>query len=345
MSHGTRLEDRLIEALQPIRSFALAANLYHLFQTGLFDSLCACDSTTVSELAKKHGMDEFRLSTFLRYLSNEGYVTESEQAFSLTAKGRGLEEFRGWYTLMIGGYAETFLQMGDKLRVGAGNATRNAERVGVGSCAMSHYDAIPLTRRLMGHMSRGCRRLLDLGCGNALYLVEFCRMSPEIEEAWGVEPDRAGYESAVKLVRESGYDKRIHLYCDSALGFLDSGVPAAPDFTVLGFVLHEVLGQSGEEAVVGFLRRLVDRFPDLHIAVIEVDWQITNPTIMRHGLSLAYYNPYYLLHPFTGQRLETLPFWEQVFAKAGLEIVAKETTSPDVDSTRLEVGYLLRRAR
>jgi 2-ketoarginine methyltransferase len=64
---------------------------------------------------------------------------------------------------------------------------------------------------------------------------------------------------------------------------------------------------------------------------------------MRHGLSLAYYNAYYLWHPFTNQRLETVAFWEELFAECQLKIVAREYTDPRVDSTGLEVGYLLRK--
>jgi 2-ketoarginine methyltransferase len=40
--------------------------------------------------------------------------------------------------------------------------------------------------------------------------------------------------------------------------------------------------------------------------------------------------------------LETRAYWEKLFAEAGLSIVGFTTTDPHVDSTGLELGYLLR---
>jgi 2-ketoarginine methyltransferase len=111
----------------------------------------------------------------------------------------------------------------------------------------------------------------------------------------------------------------------------------------MGFVLHEILGQEGEAGLIKFLSQLTDRFPDICIIVIEVDNVIDNPRLMQHGLSLAYYNPYYLLHPFTNQRLESQAFWDNLFEKCQLKILAKEAIDPRVDSTGLEIGYLLQK--
>jgi 2-ketoarginine methyltransferase len=343
---GDRLEPRLIEALQPFRGFALASTLYHFFETGLFDALRERDRST-AELASAHDLDADRLAALLLFLKNEGVVEDRGGRFRLTARGRAFDEVRGWYTMLVGGYGGTFLQMGERLARGAPPATRDAARVGIGSCAISHHDAIPLTRSLMARVLPESRpaRLLDLGCGNALYLVEFCKALPGIE-AWGVEPSPDGYAAAARLVEQSGLASRIRLTQGDALDFLAGGLDPAwrPDFIVLGFVLHEVLGQSGEDAVLRMLRGIVDRLPEVHLVVIEVDHRADDPQAMRHGLALAYYNAYYLLHPFTQQRLETRAFWEALFARAGLDVLACETVDPDVDSTGLELGYLLRRA-
>ncbi|MGZ4106951.1 MAG: 2-ketoarginine methyltransferase, partial [Tumebacillaceae bacterium] len=116
-----------------------------------------------------------------------------------------------------------------------------------------------------------------------------------------------------------------------------------PDFIVLCFILHEILGQEGVAGVERFLTRVVERFPNINIIVIEVDDRIDDPSIMQHGLSLAYYNPYYLLHYFTRQKLESKTYWEALFARCGLEILAEDTVDHEVESTNLELGYLIRR--
>lgn len=336
------IEDRLIDALQPVRSYVLASCIHHLFATGLHDSLSE-SVISARDLATRHELDPVRLDTFLKYLRNEGILVESAGGFTLSERGRELGDFRGWYTMLIGGYGNTFLQVGDRLRTGTGSATRDAAQVGVGSCAISHYDAIPLTRALMRKIPGSCQRLLDLGCGNALYLVEFCKASPEIT-AWGVEPSPDGYAAAVELVDSAGLGDRIRLTCSTATDFFRTDIDFEPDFIVLGFVLHEILGQEGVEGVTEFLTRIFDRYPDVHLIVIEVDWRMDDPMLLEHGLAMAYYNPYYLLHPFTNQRLETKAFWEDLFGQCGLKILARETVDPRVDSTELEIGYLLARA-
>ena len=337
-------ESELIDALQPIRFYTLATCLYHLFESGIYDTLATHQSLSSQDLASQHGFDHTKLTALLKYLRNEGILDEDQGVFSLSVKGQRFAPFRPWYTMLIGGYGQTFLQLGSKLPEDGGWATRNVMQVGIGSCGISHYDAIPLTRSLMGRVDTGLHRMLDLGCGNGLYLVEFCKAYPEIQ-AWGVEPDPASYQNAVNLVRQHQLEERIMLTCSSAVAFFRSAIPVEPDFVVLGFVLHEILAQEGEAGAIDFLTQLITRFPDLHLIVIEVDHQIDSPALMRHGLALAYYNPYYLFHPFTCQRLETQAYWEDLFARCDLELIHKELVNPQVDSTGLEVGYLLRKRR
>ncbi|TCP66057.1 2-ketoarginine methyltransferase [Baia soyae] len=336
------LEGRLIEAIEPIRQHVLAVSIYHLFDTGLFDLINEQGEVTVPQVGEKLNMDESKLEGFLKYLKVEGIVWEEGKLFSLTEKGKELLDFRAWYIMLIGGYAKTFFQVGEKLYKDSGWATRDAMKVGIGSCGISHYDSIPLTRRLMERIPDQCNKLLDLGCGNGMYLVEFCEQFPHIE-AWGTEPSKGGYNEAVRLIQERGLENRIRLSNVNAIDFFHQQIDYEPDFLVLGFVLHEILGQEGEEGVVQFLNMVTDRFPDIHLIVIEVDNRIDDPQTMRHGLSRAYYNPYYLLHYFTEQKMETEAFWDQIFERCGLTIVSKDTTDQNVDSTGLEIGFLLKK--
>src|SRR5262249_15490875 len=153
---------RLIEAIQPVRQYVLAACVYHFFESGLFDELAPPEGVDLDALAKSRSRDRTKLRAFLDYLKNEGLVAESEGRWALSAKGRDLADFRGWYTMLIGGYGHTFLQLGEKLTQGSGWATRDTARVGAGSCQISHFDAIPLARSLMAKAPAKGRRLLDL---------------------------------------------------------------------------------------------------------------------------------------------------------------------------------------
>lgn len=338
---GPAFEQRLIEGIRPISEHFLALALHHLFDTGLYDHL-AETSVTIGTLAGLFDMEEDRLRGFLLYLANEGIVQVRRDEVSLTAHGRRYGEFRPWYTMLIGGYTSTLQQMGGALRKGSPYCTRDGRYVGMGSCEISRYDGMPMTRELLADAGVTAREVLDLGCGNALYLTEFCRDMPEVR-AWGVEPDKGGYDAARQLVESTGMAGRVNLVNSSATDFLrDPPAACDPDLIVFGYVLHEILAQEGADAIVSLLRSVAHRFPQINIVVIEVANEIENPAVMRHGLATNFWNPYYLIHYFTHQRLEKRAYWDNLFTRAGLQVTSFVTTDSRVDSTGLELGYLLR---
>ena len=338
------IEQDLIEAIEPIRGFVVAAMVYHFFDSGVFDYLHAKGAASATRLAGELRLNVKKLRGLLDYLVNENLVSRRDDEYQLGERAVQMHRFRGWYTMLIGGYGYTFLQMGSVLSADAGWATRDAAKVGIGSCEISHYDAMPLTRSLMSKAPGRKRNLLDLGCGNALYLAEFCQANPELH-ALGVEPDRGGYEAGLATIQRYGLEDRVALVNLGAVEFMKREMEFEPDFLILGFVLHEIVGSEGKANTVAFLRSIVNRFPEIQLIVIEVDERARDAHIMRHGLSLAYYNAYYLLHNFTAQQLLPHATWLELFAEAGLEVLATESTSEQVDSTQLEIGYLLRAAR
>ena len=337
------IEQDLIAAIEPIRGFVVASTVCHFFDSGLFDYLRDKGPASVARIAVDLSLNTKKLRGLLDYLVNENLLVRREHEYRLGERVVQMHRFRGWYTMLIGGYGHTFLQMGDVLGTDAGWATRDAAKVGIGSCEISRFDAMPLTRSLMARAPGRKRNLLDLGCGNALYLAEFCQANPELH-ALGVEPDRGGYEAGLATIRRYGLEERVSLVNMGAVEFMKSEIAFDPDFLILGFVLHEIVGTEGEAGTMKFLRAVIERFPQIRLIVIEVDERSREPQIMQHGLSLAYYNPYYLLHSFTTQQLLPHATWLELFAEAGLEVLATESTSATVDSTRLEIGYLLRAA-
>jgi 2-ketoarginine methyltransferase len=337
-------ELRLIEGVRPIAEHYLASCLHHMFDRGIFDQLDGeTEPVPIPSLAVTLRMDVHRLRGLLHFLANEAVVMVDGDAVALTPKGRQYGEFRPWYTMMIGGYGQTVGQIGQALAAGTPPCGRDGRYVGLGSCEMSRFDGMPITRTLLERAGLDCREVVDLGCGNGLSLVQLCRELADIR-AWGAEPDRGGYDEAVALVDREHLRDRISLRNCSATEFLnDPPAGCAADLAVFSYVLQEVLAQEGESALVGLLSGLVDRFPGINVVVVEVFGEIENVGVMRHGLARNFWNPYYLLHYFTQQRLEKQEFWESLFGLAGLRVVDLITTDHAVDSTGLEVGYLLRR--
>jgi 2-ketoarginine methyltransferase len=336
-------EQRLADGIRPISELFLACSLHHLFSTGVYDALARRDEPQdIGDLADELDLDTGRLGGFLRYLANEGIVTVDGDHALLCPKAHSYAEFRSWYTFLVGGYATTAQQLGQALRRGSDFCTRNGRDVGVGSCEIARYDGMPMTQTLLADAAVRPRCILDLGCGDALYLIDMCRRMPDAT-AWGAEPDEEAFKQAQAHVEAEGLQDRIRLVNTSAQEFL-AAPPAecAPDTIVFGYVLQEVLGQQGEETVVGMLRSVVSAFPRINIVVIEVADEVANPSVMRHALARNFWNIYYLVHSFTNQRLESRAFWERLFEKAGLVWHGLVTTPVNADSTGVELGYLLR---
>jgi len=336
-------EQRLIAGIRPIAEHFLASALFHLFEVGIYDALrAAADPVPIAGLAEKLDLDLPRLRGLLWFLANEGVADIQDDTVTLTAKGVQYGEFRSWYTMLIGGYSGTLGQIGDALRAGAPSCTREGRYVSRGSCEISRYDGIPMTKELLARAGSDCTQVLDLGCGNALYLIEFCQELDGVR-GWGVEPDEGGFAEAVQLVDERGMADRIALVNRSATKFFSEPPPGCtPDLVVFGFVLQEILEQEGEKAVVELLTAVVGAFPQIDIAVIEVADVVADPSIMRHGLAANFWNPYFLLHSFTEQRLETHQYWSELFEGIGLRVAAFVSTDRNVDSSGVELGYLLR---
>uniref|UniRef100_A0AAU2VKN7 Methyltransferase domain-containing protein n=1 Tax=Streptomyces sp. NBC_00008 TaxID=2903610 RepID=A0AAU2VKN7_9ACTN len=335
-------EQRLIDGIRPIGELFLAHGLHHLFSSGVFDRLTATNSpVAVDDLAAGLGLIPERLAGLLAYLANEGIVTLEDGRAALTPRATAYAEFRSWYTFLVGGYAGTAGQIGDALRLGAPPCTRNGRDVGVGSTEIARFDGMPMTQTLLEDADVRPRTILDLGCGDGRYLVDMCRRMPGVR-AWGAEPDAGAFEQAQELVKSEGLADRVELVHAGAEKFLAAPPPGcAPDLLVFGYVLQEILGQQDRGTVVDLLRSVVDTFPDIHIAVIEVDHAIADPAVMRHGLARNFWNIYYLVHYFTNQRLESRAFWEDVFDEAGLHRLGQVTTPVQADSTGVELGYLL----
>jgi 2-ketoarginine methyltransferase len=325
-------EFRLIEALQPFRGFALAQGIYHLFMSGIYRALAA-GPVKVSDLAEKLGLERDRTIAYLRYLANEDVVALSGESASLTARGEQLAPFRPWYELLVGGYAMTFQQLGQALK-GPGYASRDGRLVGVGSCGISAYDALPLICGLLGDLSKPPTRIVDLGCGDGTIVANLIERYPG---AVGLGVDVCGpaepSPGTIDFVRSSATD-----YARSLPQTGSVGEPSGEVF-LAAFVLQEILEQEGRPAVADLLRQVL--IHGAHFVVVEVDHRPADPEVMRHGLGLSYYNPYYLLHAITEQRLESEQFWLDLFAEAGAKVVSRRYVDPRADSTGLEFGYLL----
>lgn len=332
--------DELSECLEYTSRFTASIAIFFMLDLGIIQFLKGRKEASLYEIADSCKLEIDKLYEFLLYASNEGILENKNKKFLLTDLGRKIYKSRGWFEMLVGGYGETYFQIGDCLTGKKKYASRNTKYVSKGSCNISRYDAIPLTRELMSLEDSEENLILDLGCGNGLYLSLFCEEIANIN-AIGVEPSTDSYNDAVKEIEKKGMQNRVTLFNSGAIDFFKNYEGRSPDFILFAFVLHEILEQSGFDELTNLLVRIKETFPKSKLIIIEVDQKISEKEIMKNGIEKLYYNPYYLIHTITEQRLEALPFWRKLFTDVGYEITNELTVDEKLDASRLEVGFLL----
>lgn len=329
----------LIRALQPVRQAFLAQTLQYLLSSGLYDRL---DSGLRLGGPATRDYDPARLHGLLDYLLTESVVARDGSWYHLTTLGRSFGAYRAWYELLIGGYGQSLAALPEVLSDGGAYAPRDDAAVGRGSCGISAYDALPLIRSLITGAPTAPDTIADLGCGDGTVLIELSR---DCAHAVGADPAASSIVAARKHAAEAGVADRTDFVTAGAEQYLaDPERRARRDVCyVFAFALQEVLEQAGRAAVVTLLRQSLEA-PGNCLVVVEVAPFVADAGPMTHGLELAYYNPYYLMHTITRQRLEAESFWRGVFIDADAQVADWRTTDPRVDPTGREFGVLLTRA-
>lgn len=325
-----------------IRGFVASNVIWQMMRAGVLEDLR--QRRSLEEIAEKHSFDSDLLRTVFEYLTVEDILVKDGPAdapsFRLSDYGERFEHYEGWFNILIGGYENIFSHIGAMLREGAGSYARDGKWVGTGSCEISQYDTIPITKEFIRRIKPDATNIVDFGCGNALYL---CTLAQELDgiHAVGIEPDRAAYEAGLSKIAEFGLQDRVRLVNVDAL---DYELEDEPDFILMGFVLQEIIAQIGREKLVDYLQKMRTKFARSYLMVMEVDYDVDNREVMRSPVGIGYYNPYFLLHPFTNQLLLPKRSWDEIFTEAGYEIVIDEVTSAKADPTGLGICYVLKPA-
>lgn len=330
----------LTERLEPIRQSFLAQVILGLFESGIYAALEELPSSS-SALARRLEMDEERLLAVLSYSRHEGLVEEDGDRFRITQRLRDYAPFLPWFQLLVGGYHETLVDLQTTVRNATAYGARDLKYVGRGSAGISRHDTLPAVLQLLTDLSIQLDCVVDIGCSDACYLVTLCEHGL-VQRGIGVEANADSVAQAQSYISDHGLSHRIEVLNIDAQAYFETARPA-PDCYIAAFVLQELLAQSGRPYVISLLRTMRHSNPHAHVLVIEVDFDAASRQLSR-GLGRAYYNPYFLVHSFTKQRLLPRVEWKKLFSEAGYDVLATAHPPVEVDPTRLGVCFMLGRA-
>lgn len=333
--HETHFAANLNRTLDYIRGYAVSFVLQSLIADG---ALAAMKTPfTIDRLAEQHSYRPDLFGPVIKFLVVEEIVAPGKEtgSYQLTDYGTWVADHPGWIELLVGGYHPVYSGLSDILKHGPEAAQRDAHFVGLGSYEISLYDAFPLAWKLIDRVNRDAKRFVDVGCGDGYFVREICNRMPHAS-AIGIEPSES-WTSAAAAVERAGLADRIEIHNLDALNY---AVEPDTDFLLFAFVLQEMLPSIGEEGLVTYFQRLRDAGFAGSVLAIEVEYDLDNLELLRTPIGRGYYNPYYLIHPLTSQRLMPIARWKALFERAGYRLVAEDTVDPQVDPSGLEVGLV-----
>lgn len=293
--------------------FMVTALLASLEMAGLLNAL-ESEGIEPDPARQPKTEDAALLEATLRYLAQRGLAVEEAGVFNLTDLGRSVCRDKGYLVWMSGGYAEPLRHLGAFLRgekrYGIDH-TRDGRWVAGGAALLGRQDVVPEAMELLEAVSFD--RVLDLGCGNARFLISVCDRFGS--SGVGVDISREACEAAAEAIAAAGLEDRIDIVLGDAID-LDS-VPRldATHLVVTFFLLHEISSQS-RDALIRFLSDMASRLPaGAHLLTAEVE-----PAGQRNGATERFTPEFTFVHAMMRQSLLREQDWRDAFAEGGFEI-------------------------
>ena len=326
--------DDLAKSLSYIDGFFTSYLLFHLLDTGIYDDFSK--SMSINDIVLNRKIDSNILIALIRFLAIQGIMVFNDNSYELTEYGKKIPFHIGWFLELVGGYGPTLIDLRNILRFGKEQGSRNGKYVALGSGEIDYFDIIPLVKKMITRCSITPQIVLDIGCGSGSTLISLCEEYPLLEGN-GIEPNQEICNIAKEKAKTLKLDNRVTFLCHDAWDYIGE---IKPDLILSTFVLHEIAYQRGIDGLISYLKHLASKFPTTLLLIVEVDGDKDNYELLRSPMG-SYYKCYFLLHELTKQELLPAEKWENIFKKAGYKVIQKDTVDSSVDTTGLEIGYIL----
>ncbi len=305
---------------ETVRGFYLTHTLNALLNVGLLDEMARQPAVDVDAFAAERGLDARLLRSLCDYLYALGFLERAPQGYALADNGRLVQGALSGAYHIVYAYEDIFHNLEALLRrekVYGVDVHRRAGFVARGSGAIGQMLAFPMMAEAIRR--RRFQSILDLGCGDAAFLIDLCQREPAVR---GVGLDIAPEAIALgrQRVAEQGLDGRIDLRLGdiAELATLRDELPAIDAATSV-YVLHEF-----QDRIVEILQRLRMALPGTPLLVCEVIRHTPEELRRRPGNI----SEIQLFHELSNQRLLTRAEWRERFALAGFSRIDEDYLEP-----------------
>lgn len=303
--------------LKYARSYMTIQCVMALEKIGFLERLSVEKSVDIASFSTERGLDFQYLKAICEYLYVLGILEKEQGAYAVSAQGEGfLERTRGTF-YFIHAYAPLFEDLAcllKKEKEYKKDIFRREKYVAEATADVAQWIPIPAVRRIIG--KHDFKRILDLGCGSARFLIQLCE-EPGLT-CVGIDIAEESIEHGKELVRRSGLEDRIDLMVGDIFEITSKSRPGLEkiDVMISMYVLHEFL-YEGRSALIDFLADLKARFPGKYLLVCELARQ--DPDKMRHSPTAI--AEHHLFHAISQQGLISSEEWLEVFKEAGYSCV------------------------
>lgn len=303
-----------------IRGFFATPIIISMFNTGFFDEIIQKEQIALDAFAMQHGLDKAILQSLCDYLYAMKVLDKRGEDYVLDSAGRLIVEVLPGSFYSAGAYADIFYNMEPLLRrekrYGV-DVNRNTALAARGSGDAGKLFVFPLVADLIRR--RGFAHVLDLGCGDAAFLIDLCKDNLRLH-GYGLDLSTEAVAEGNCNVKQENLQDRIQLFAEDmfnvgALADQLQDVEVATAF----FVMHELLG-SGTGRVMEFLQAFANACPRAHLLICE-SIRHTPEQLRGHPGPLMEFQ---LVHDLSGQRPISRQEWRSIFEEAGFRSIEEE---------------------
>ncbi len=291
-----------------------------LFNVGLIDELTQKGPVDLDSFAARNNLDLHVLRSLCDYLCSVCVMKRTGTAYALDQRYRPVIDTVTGPFYSVYAYQDIFRNLEallKKEKTYGAEVTREPEFVARGSGAVGQYLAFPL----MAHVLRrnGFKRVLDLCCGDATFLIDLCRRDHDVK-GYGVDIAPEAIAFAQKRVEKRGLQDRISLVAGDVF-HLDAVTGHVKDIeaTTCVYALHEFLTDS-QDRILDLLQRYRATFPGVPLVVCEVIHHTPEELRDKPG-GVAEIQ---LWHDLSNQRLMSREEWHALFSRAGFATVHED---------------------
>lgn len=303
-----------------IRGYFLTRTISTLFNIGFFDEFKNGKKVDLELFSQKKNLNKIIFKALCDYLFSLKILEKEKFNYSLSNNGKLLmNELRGFFDIAYA-YEDVFhcLEPLVKMEEEYGKGVKRREEfVAKGSGNAAKLLPFPIVQDIIKR--KNFNTILDLGCGDATFLIDLCEKYPNIK-GYGLDISQEAVNYGLKKLEEKKLDDRIILLVGDMfevdkikemLGQID----AVTSF----YALHEFISPETNKVEV-FLTKFKEVFQDTPLIICELMRE--PPEKIRKNPSFAL--EHYLFHDLSNQRQISRDEWKEILRKAGFNYIEEE---------------------